>query len=171
MLSLKRLTPALERFSLGANATFMYTNVHRSPLQLEMEKPEKLNAQDLRKRGLQGAAPYTINADIKYEMKNKNNLNRTLSLVYNVSGEKIFVVGVAGTDSLFEKPYHQLDFVYQEQFNKHWNLKLGVKNILNDRYEILLGKNNYLPMENVTDYTYTNYYRGITFNATIGYTF
>lgn len=171
MLSLKRLTPALERFSLGANATFMYTNVHRSPLQLEMEKPEKLNAQDLRKRGLQGAAPYTINADIKYEMKNKNNLNRTLSLVYNVSGEKIFVVGVAGTDSLFEKPYHQLDFVYQEQFNKHWNIKFGVKNILNDRYDILLGKNNYLPMENVTDYTYTNYYRGITFNATIGYTF
>lgn len=172
ILNLGRISDALTHFSLGTNATFMYTNVERSDLQLKMEKPESVALTDLKKRGLQGAAPYTINADLKYETKNTNHQKRTVSLIYNVSGPKIFIVGVAGTDSLLEQPYHQLDLVYQEQLNKHWNIKFGVKNMLNAKYEILLGKDNYLPLENPNQTnTYTDYYRGIRFNLSVGYTF
>ena len=172
ILNLGRISEALNHFSLGANATFMYTNVERSNLQLKMEKPESVALADLKKRGLQGAAPYTINADLKYETKNTNHQKRTVSLIYNVSGPKIFIVGVAGTDSLLEQPYHQLDLVYQEQLNKHWNIKFGVKNMLNAKYEILLGTDNYLPLENPNQTnTYTDYYRGIGLNLSVGYTF
>ena len=172
ILNLGRISESLNNFSLGANATFMYTDVERSDLQLKMEKPESVAVSDLRDRGLQGAAPYTINADLKYEMKKRNNEKRTLSLVYNVSGPKIFIVGVAGTDSLFEQPFHQLDFIYQEQLNKNWSIKFGVKNMLNSKYEILLGKDNYLPLENPNQTnTYTDYYRGVGFNLSVGYTF
>lgn len=174
IFNLGRISEALNKFTLGANATIMYSNVERSQDQLKMEEPIwfQTTGEKLRKRGLQGAAPYTINADLKYEFKNLNNLPQTFSLVYNVSGSKIYATGGAGTDNYYEKPFHQLDFVYQNQLTKNWNLKFGVQNILNNRYRILLGDKNYVPLklEEGND-TLIDYYRGVTFNLTVGYTF
>ena len=171
ILGLNRISETLSNFYLGANATVMYSDVERSDEQLRLELPEGMTVDQLHKRGLQGASPYTINADLKYEVKNRNNLNRTLSLVYNVSGSKIFAVGSAGTDNYYERPFSALDIIYQEQFTKNWNLKLGVQNILNRRYQIQLGDENYVPVNINDNYQYTDYFRGITFNATVGYTF
>ncbi|MCT2561550.1 TonB-dependent receptor plug domain-containing protein [Chryseobacterium herbae] len=174
IFSLSRISESLHNFTLGANATIMYSDVERSADQLKMEEPEwfKTTGETLRKRGLQGAAPYTINADLKYELKNRNNLAHTFSLVYNVSGSKIYATGGAGTDNYYEKPFSQIDFVYQGQLSKNWNVKLGVQNILDSKYKILLGDKNYLPL-NIEEgnNTLVNYYRGITFNFTVGYTF
>ncbi|SFN09164.1 TonB-dependent Receptor Plug Domain [Chryseobacterium oleae] len=174
IFSLSRISESLHNFTLGANATIMYSDVERSADQLKMEEPEwfKTTGETLRKRGLQGAAPYTINADLKYELKNRNNLAHTFSLVYNVSGSKIYATGGAGTDNYYEKPFSQIDFVYQGQLSKNWNVKLGVQNILDSKYKILLGDKNYLPLNlEEGNNTLVNYYRGITFNFTVGYTF
>ncbi|MET3537082.1 TonB-dependent receptor plug domain-containing protein [Chryseobacterium limigenitum] len=172
IISLGRISDALSKFTLGANATFMYTDVERSQQQLELEQPNpNYYKGDLHKRGLQGASPYTINADLKYEMKTKNNFSRTFSLVYNVSGSKIYAVGTSGADNYYEKPFHQLDFVYQEQINKNWNIKAGIQNILNNRYKILLGDKSYYNVDTNGTNTYTDYFRGTNFNLTVGYTF
>ncbi|MDH6250533.1 outer membrane receptor protein involved in Fe transport [Chryseobacterium sp. H1D6B] len=172
IISLGRISESLDKFTLGANATFMYTDVERSQQQLELEQPNpNYYKGDLHKRGLQGASPYTINADLKYEMKTKNSLTRTLSLVYNVSGSKIYAVGTSGADNYYEKPFHQLDFVYQEQVTKNWNIKAGVQNILNNRYKILLGDKSYYNVDTNGINTYTDYFRGVNFNLTVGYTF
>ena len=173
-LNLNRISESLNNFTLGANATIMYSDVERSEKQLNMEEPEwfATTGEKLRKRGLQGASPYTINADLKYELKNRNNLSHTFSLVYNVSGSKIYATGGAGTDNYYEKPFSQFDFVYQGQLTKNWNLKFAVLNVLDSKYKILLGDKNYLPLNLEKDNnTLTDYYRGITFNFTIGYTF
>lgn len=172
IMSLSRISESLSKFSLGANATFMYSDVERSQDQLNLEQANpNYYKGELKKRGLQGASPYTVNADLKYEAKNKNNLSRTFSLVYNVSGSKIYAVGTSGSDNFYEKPFHQLDFVYQEQLNKNWNVKAGVQNILNNRYRILLGDNSAYDVQTNNNYTYTDYFRGINFNLTVGYTF
>lgn len=172
IMSLGRISDALDKFTLGANATFMYTDVERSENQLKLEQPNpNYYKGGLHKRGLQGASPYTINADLKYEIKTKNNLSRTFSLVYNVSGSKIYAVGTSGADNYYEKPFHQLDFVYQEQITKNWNVKAGVQNILNNRYRILLGDKSYYNVEANGINTYTDYFRGVNFNLTVGYTF
>ncbi|WP_066441305.1 TonB-dependent receptor plug domain-containing protein [Chryseobacterium sp. CCH4-E10] len=174
LLNLNRIAEALNNFTLGANATIMHSNVVRSQDQLNMEQPVwfKTTGETLRKRGLQGAAPYTINADLKYEYKNKNNLAQTFSLVYNVSGSKIYATGGAGTDNYYEKPFHQLDFIYQNQLTKNWNVKFAVQNILDSKYRILLGEKNYIPLNlEEGNNTLTNYYRGVSFNMTVGYTF
>lgn len=174
ILSLSRISESLHNFTLGANATIMHSDVERSADQLKMEEPKwfQTTGEKLRKRGLQGAAPYTINADLKYELKNRNNLAHTFSLVYNVSGSKIYATGGAGTDNYYEKPFSQIDFVYQGQLSKNWNVKLGVQNILDSKYKILLGDKNYLPLNlEEGNNTLVNYYRGITFNFTVGYTF
>lgn len=174
IVNLGRISESLNKFSLGANATLMHTNVERSEDQLKMEEPKwfKETGEKLRKRGLQGAAPYTINADLKYEYKNKDNFAKTFSLIYNISGSKIFATGGAGTDNYYEKPFHQLDFVYQNQINKNWNVKFAVQNLLDSQYKIRLGDHNYTPLqlEDGNDIL-TNYYRGVNFNLTLGYTF
>lgn len=171
ILSLGRISESLEKFTLGVNTTFMYSNVERSEAQLELEKPEGFTNDQLRKRGLQGASPYVINADLKYEYKNASNFSKTFSLVYNVSGSKILTVGGAGLDHYYERPFHQLDFVHQNQIDKNWNIKFGVQNILNTKYRVELGDNGYLPLQQEGLTAINNFYNGITFNATVGYTF
>lgn len=165
IMSLSRISEALEKFTFGANATFMYSNVERSA-----EQEGETDMQANRNRALQGAAPYTINADVKYESKNRNNLNRSISLVYNVSGEKIYGVGFNKLDNVYEKPFHQLDFVYYNQLSKRWNYKFAVQNILDDTYRLDLGERSLAPVEsnilNMTDFR-----RGTSFNLTIGYNF
>ncbi|MBP2616385.1 TonB-dependent receptor plug domain-containing protein [Chryseobacterium jejuense] len=171
ILNLGRISESLSKFTLGANATIMHSNVERSQKQLDTEKPGWINKEDLRKRGLQGASPYTINADLKYEYKNKDNLSKTISLVYNVSGSKIYATGGNGTDNFYEKPFHQLDLVYQNQLTKNWNIKFAVQNILDSKYKIVLGDHNYTPLNTDGINTLTDYYRGVNFNLTVGYTF
>lgn len=172
VFSLGRISQALEKFTLGANATLMYSDVDRSVEQLNLEKPNVNNYQgELRKRGLQGAAPYTINADLKYEYKNSNNFTKTFSLVYGVSGSKIYAVGSSGSDNYYERPYNLLDFVYQNQLNKNWNIKWAVQNILDSKYRVELGDKSYYPVETNNNFAFSNYFNGISFNLTVGYTF
>lgn len=173
IMNLGRISESLDKFTLGANATFMYSDVKRSEEQLKTERPNIAGFTDdqLHKRGLQGAAPYTINADLKYEYKNSKNLSSTLSLVYNVSGSKIYAVGGSGTDNYYEKPFHQLDFVYQNQISKNWNIKFRVQNMLNSKYRVELGDNSYYSVKTNGNYALNNYFNGVNFNFTVGYTF
>lgn len=170
ILSLGRISESLDKFTLGVNTTFMYSNVERSEQQLELERPDFLGLDQLKKRGLQGAAPYVINADLKYEYKNLRNYTKTFSLVYNVSGSKILTVGGAGLGHYYEKPFHQLDLVHQNQIDKNWNIKLGVQNILNTKYRVEM-EDSYLPLQTQGLTAITNFYNGVTFSATVGYTF
>ena len=172
ILNLGRISESLSNFTFGANATIMHSNVDRSEKQYKTEQPYWItNRDDLHKRGLQGAAPYTINGDLKYEYKNRNNLSQTISLVYNVSGSKIYATGGNGTDNYYEKPFHQLDLVYQNQVTKNWNFKFAVQNMLDNRYRVLVGDKSYTVLNTNGINTLTDYYRGINFNLTVGYTF
>ncbi len=166
ILGLNRISENLERWSVGFNSTFMYSDVKRSEAQQKQESAE----QKAMKRQLQGAAPWVVNADIKYEYKNRQNLPISASLVYNVSGSKIFGVGTTGIDNIYERPFHQLDFVYNNQLTKNWNVKFGVQNILNNMYKLELGDKSTSPVTART-YTHTDFKRGTTFNMTVGYTF
>ena len=150
---------------MGANATLMYSEVKRSAAQ-----SGETDAEANRKRTLQGAAPFTINADIKYETKNRNNFSRTASLVYNVTGEKIYGVGFSKLDNIYEKPFHQLDFVYSNQINKNWNYKFSVQNILNDTYILDLGENSLVTVDS-NSLIMTDFKRGTTYSLTVGYSF
>ncbi len=169
LLSLSRISESLSKWSLGANATFLYSKVERSEAELEQERPQGFTG-ELKERKLQGAAPWTVNADIKYEFRNKLNLPQTASLVYNASGSKIFTVGTSGLDHIYERPFHQLDFIYNTQLTKNWNLKMAVINLLNSKYLLEQGTDGYIPL-NVRTNDHTDFKRGITFNFSAGYTF
>ena len=87
--NLGRISENLNRLNMGANFTYIYSEVEKSDAQ-------KSETNFSKKRGLQGAAPWMLNVDLKYDFKNSNNLKRTASLVYNTSAEKIYAVGFGG---------------------------------------------------------------------------
>lgn len=166
IISLKRISENLNKWTLGANTTIMYSDVKRS----DEQKLQESKTQKTQKRTLQGAAPWIVNADLRYEFKNKLNLPQSLSLVYNVSGSKIFGVGTNSIDNIYERSFHQLDFVYKSDLTKNWNIKFGIMNILNSEYKLELGDKSDAKVS-ATTMTHTNLKRGTNFNLTLGYTF
>ena len=107
------------------NGSYMYTNV---------KLPED-GAYTNSERALQGASPYLLNADLSYTPTFKNDRRLFLTLVYNLQGERIQSVGVAGMGDVKQVPLHTLDFIGNYQFNSRWSLKLQLKNLLNSKIE------------------------------------
>lgn len=166
IFSLGRISETLDAFQIGMNATLVYTDVERS----DNQKMQESDNQKKKKRGLQGATPWTINADVKYERNNARGYSQMASLVYNVSGAKIHTLGSVGVDHVYEKPFHQLDVVYSHQLSKNWKTKISVLNILNSKYSLEYGKESDVPAD-TENLIHTDYKRGTNFNLSIEYTF
>ncbi|MFC6268856.1 TonB-dependent receptor plug domain-containing protein [Frigoriflavimonas asaccharolytica] len=162
-VGLDRISESLSNFSLGANATVLYSDVERS-----IDQINETNFND--KRTLQGAAPWIVNADLKYEFKNASRLKSTASLVYNVSGKKIYGVGFGNLDNVIELPFHQLDLVLQTEISKNVTAKLGILNILDSTYRLELGENSKVDILSNT-LLMEDYKRGTSFNFSVAYTF
>ena len=88
-------------------------------------------------RPMQGQSPYLVNAGLFYTSTN-NNFNA--SLLYNRIGKRIIGVGrsmghaddaVRIPDS-YEMPRNALDFTLSYRFNKHFEMKMSVKDILGE---------------------------------------
>jgi len=162
LLQLKRITPALDAFSFGFNTSVMQTEVEVDLLKNPLENSAK--------RDLQGAANWVLNSDLKYDFQFNEEMKNTISLVYGVSGDRIYAVGTAGLDNIYEKPFHKLDFIWASKLSKNIDLKLAVDNILNPSFRRKLGSESKV---NITepDLTVREFKRGTGFSLNINYTF
>lgn len=113
----------IKNVRLGANASFMYTNVKLPDAGVYTES----------ERALQGASPFLINADLSYTPRFSEQSDMTLALVYNVQGPRIHSVGIYKTGDIKQKTLHTLDFVAGYAINKHWELKAQAKDLLNSK--------------------------------------
>ncbi len=109
--------PALEDLSLAGNAAYIYSRV---------ELPED-GIQTSKERPLQGQSPFVFNIQLTYD---NVDWGTTLSLLYNVFGERIVEAGAQGTPDVYEQPFHQLDFVYRQALGDGWRLSAKFKNML-----------------------------------------
>ena len=112
---------------LGANASFMYTNVKLPDEGVYTES----------ERALQGASPFLINADLSYTPRFNEESDMTLALVYNVQGPRIHSVGIYKTGDIKQETLHTLDFVASYAINKHFSLKAQVKDLLNSEIRFM----------------------------------
>jgi TonB-dependent receptor len=163
LLQLNRLTPALDNFSLGLNASLMYTNAV-----VNKNRPGFLDTFEERK--LQGASDWMANADLKYDFTFSENWTSTTSLVYNVYGERIYAVGVAKMDHIYENPFHKLDFVWSHKINEAWDVKLSADNILNPTYSQELGPDSKTDIQE-SSRILRDFKRGVGFSLNVAYTF
>ena len=106
---------------LGANASFMYTDV---------KLPEG-GAYTNTQRALQGASPYLVNADITYTPRLDDVKQLSAALVYNLQGPRIQSVGISGLGDVKQQPVHTMNFVGSFKFNEKVSLKLQINDLLN----------------------------------------
>ena len=105
---------------LGANASYMYTNV----------KLPQSGAYTNKERSLQGASPLLLNADITWTPELAENNDLSLALLYNMQGSRIHAVGVSQLGDIKQQAVHTLNFNASYRINKHWSIKFQVNDML-----------------------------------------
>lgn len=166
LVQLEKLNKTLKDFSLGVNTTLMYSNVNINT----NNSSETIASDSNPSRKLQGASPWILNADLKYEFDFNKNWKNTMTLVYNVYGKRIFAVGTNGLDHYYEMPFNKIDLVWNNKFGTKWDLKFSIDNILNPMYKIKLGDNNKVTITE-SDLTIKDFKRGTGFSLSLSYSF
>ncbi|MBU3680411.1 MAG: PEGA domain-containing protein [Flavobacterium sp.] len=162
LMPLTKISAALSNFSWGFNTSVMKTDVEVDLVKNPLENSKK--------RALQGASNWLINSDLKYDFKFKEEMKNSISLVYGVSGERIFAVGTAGIDHIYENPFQKLDFIWSSKLSKNIEVKLAIDNILNPSFKRELGTAS---SQEITenDLTVREFKRGTGFSLGVNYSF
>lgn len=154
----------LDNLYFNGNLTLMYSRVTiPGTLQGEHEGSEVQT-----KRPLQGQSPYLINAGLQYN----GDKGTSLSLLYNVIGQRLAFVGNQNFGDIYEKPRNLLDFQFaQKIMSKRGEVKLTIGDMLNQNfmlYEKPITKEA-TAYEAGVDRPFTKYKFGTTF--TLGFTY
>ena len=165
LIQLSRLNDNLKGASLGFNTSIMHTE---ATAEKDRTSQNGTYFDTFEKRQLQGASNWLVNADIKYEFKFSEKWTNTATFVYGVYGERIYAVGIAGLDHVYEKPFHKLDFIWSQNINKAWDVKLSIDNILNPSYERVMGDESQIPVTE-SSLTVQSFKRGTGFSLGASY--
>lgn len=164
ILQLSRISESFSNFTFGFNTSIMDTEV-----KIDLTKQGN-EAENSSKRKLQGASNWIINSDLKYDFTLNNDWKNSMTLVYNVYGDRIFSVGSSGLDHLYEKSFGKLDFIWTSNLSKSIELKFSAENLLNPFYRKEIGDNSTI---NITENSLVlrEYKKGVGFSVNLGYTF
>ncbi len=112
------------------NFTF-YANVALINSKVTLDKTRYINGIASDSRPLAGQSPYMINTSLSYRSPNSK-LN--LTAMYNVIGQRIYLVGDGRFGDVYEMPRNLLDFQVAYNLSERSELKLNVKDILSSPY-------------------------------------
>lgn len=80
-------------------------------------------------RPMQGQSPYIVNLGLYYQ---DNDHGLMVSLLYNVIGKRIVVVGLDNPD-VYEMPRNVIDLMITKNIGEHVQIKGGIQDILNQK--------------------------------------
>ncbi len=147
----------LRNFSIGANFSYIYSEVSIDSVELESIHAVDPNAAST--RPLFGQAPYIANAMMSYS---NQKTGFSSNLVFNVIGPFISLVTKGGTPEVYKNPFPRLDFNASKAFGDHFSIELKIKNILNK-------VNSQTYKFNGTDYPYFEYRAGSLYEIKFSY--
>lgn len=107
-----------DKLSLMFNAAFIRSSVQLGNAAL---------GQKTSKRMMYGQSPYIINAGLYYY---DPAALLHVNLLYNVIGKRIYIVGFDEYPDIYEMPQNLLDLTIIKKFGKHFELKIGISNLL-----------------------------------------
>ena len=148
----KSLTPLgnlFDNFHFGTNVSII-----RSSLDVV-----DLTGLEPKDRPFEGQPPLILNTILNYSHPEKN-VDATLSL--NFLGDRLHIIGRAGTPDIYERGRADMDFTFIKRFGD-LQLKLNVDNILNSPYTI---SSDYKG----TEYVYSLFRTGLTYGMSVTYT-
>ncbi len=138
------------KLSAGLNASYIYSN-----MTTEIDGTTK-------ETQLEGASPWLMNVDLSYNYSLKD-LSFTNSLVLNYFSDRIYTIGLYGYNDLIEKSVPTLNFVSNTDLNKHFSIKIKIKNLLDPEYQFVRkassGETQVL----------SSYYKGMDFSLGLSY--
>lgn len=117
------------------------------------------------KRQLQGQSPYVINAALGYD--NKDN-GWSSNIIYNRFGDRIFSIGNQIFPAIYELARNQLDFTISKSIKK-MSLKLGISNILDDKFRFFQDTNSDNKINKNNDAPVFIHQTGALYNLTVTY--
>jgi hypothetical protein len=109
-----------------------------------------------RNRPLEGQSPFIVNAGIFYQ--NRNN-DLMISLLYNIVGKRIVAVGRPSPNQwedipdIYEIPRNSFDLTFSKMIGKNFEIKGGIKDILNENVEFVQTVNTIVDMDQYTNGT------------------
>lgn len=137
-----------DNLSFGANVTLMNSEINISEnLQQELNLTH-------RKRRLQGASDFLLNADISYKADFSKNFESQFTFTFNTYSKRISRVG-SGAASVkyndeFEQPFNNLSFIWKNKLYDQLSASVKFQNMLDDRYERTINGFNNEPVSNVS---------------------
>ncbi|MBD99119.1 MAG: hypothetical protein CMO34_04680 [Verrucomicrobia bacterium] len=124
--SLKSIGQIFKQISIGANATFIYSETQINAAELSQIRSTDPKAKETRQ--MFGQSPYILNSYLSYS---NDSLGFEANLAFNVTGPKLILVVGGGTPDVFEQPRPLLNFNTSKTINEHWKVRFAVNNILN----------------------------------------
>ncbi len=122
----------------------------------------------IQNRPLQGQSPYIINMGLYY---NDEESGLAVNAAYNVFGPRIFTVGDKVFPTWWEMPRSSLDFQIAKRWNKKFETKLNIQNLLNAAYRIYQDNNSDNKINTTDEAIIQRYQVGTQFSAGIAWKF
>lgn len=122
----------LEGLSIGGNFTYVKSITQMSESEIKGRQIWAREGQTIGStRAMFGQSPWMINANISYTHRD---IGLTASLVYNVQGQRLVVVGGGRTPDVYEMPFHGLNFKLSEEFGKkdQYTISFTAQNLISD---------------------------------------
>jgi hypothetical protein len=90
-------------------------------------------------RAMMGQSPYVVNTGIYFQDSNRQ---LQVNLLYNVVGSRIWAVGSYANPMVYEMPRHVLDLSFTKGLGRHFELKGGIQDILNQKVRLIQDSND-----------------------------
>ncbi len=160
----KRDSSFLKNFGLGFNASYMWT-------QVTIDTLDGGNNSTNFRRPLEGASPFLVNCDLRYNQTFENEAGNTktvlVALAYNVFGQRLVAVGGNGIGDQYAKPVSTLNLVSKVTFNDKFSIGIKGKNLLNPYINVVQEDRVNVGQElNVSSFR-----RGMDLSLSVSYTF
>jgi outer membrane receptor for ferrienterochelin and colicin len=148
----------VDDLSLMFNGSLIYSFVELGQAQLGQSN----------ERPLQGQSPYIVNTGLFYQHKSNG---WSATIVYNVIGPRIFIIGFDVYPDIYEMPRHVMDINITKRFKNNVELKLSVGDIFNNDVLLLQDANNNGKFECNADQIIQRHRPGSTVSFGVSYRF
>ncbi len=150
------ISPSLKNILVGANFTYVQSEVDIAPDELEAARA--LAPSTASTRDMTGQSPFIVNAFMNFADE-KNEANA----VFNVQGERLAIVLVGGTPNIVEKPRPSLNLNYSRRISDRFKARISANNLLDPETRFVY------PFKG-QDLLFQDYRTGREFSLSLSYT-
>ncbi len=140
-----RFVNVIRNFSLSFNGSYIFGQVEKNDDYVRDKK-----------RALFGQSPYVINTGIYYQDDIRG---WSGSLLFNMFGKRIVIVGTPTIPNVYEMPEAFLDFTLSKRFGENFTVKFGAKNLLDTEiiyrqtFDVTIGNTDQIRTQDIRRYS------------------